>query len=281
MSTELENLQKKIITIASTIDSFCKDNDINYMLCGGTLLGSARHEGFIPWDDDFDIAMPREDFEKFLRCWKDTNDLSIITTNDQQYYKIATPAKIFDVNTRVQEVGEVSNGMPEFNPYGIFIDIFPLDLYPNNFFGKLMNKYWGKVLLAKQQSKFPMYERPPYFRLMLFFMKLFPQVALNKINNKLISIIKNSKCDSKFIGYGVDTPYDDLITGPENILPFQRDCLFDGHYFSGPNKKEVYLETRYGDYMELPPLESRFQHIEKVMEINYKNDSVINRHKKQ
>ena len=280
MSTELDELQKKILNIAIEFDTFCKKNNIEYMLCGGTLLGSVRHQGFIPWDDDFDVAMSRDNFEKFIKVWSNTKKLALITTSDKHYYKIATPAKIYDVDTRVQEVDELNNGMPEFNPYGIFIDIFPLDYYPDNFIGNALNCYWGKFILAKQQSNFPMYDRKFSFRCMLWIMKFIPECFIKRITSKLISFLKNNKNNKKFVGYGVDTPFDNLIADEHDIYPVQYNCDFSTCVFSGPYNKKSYLSMRFGDYMELPPLNSRVQHIQKIMIINYENENVIGRHTK-
>ena len=66
---ELREIQKSMLDIAVYFDEFCREHDLQYVICGGSLLGAVRHKNFIPWDDDFDVAMPRDDFNKWLQIW--------------------------------------------------------------------------------------------------------------------------------------------------------------------------------------------------------------------
>ena len=121
--TELEELHQIETDILTAIDEICRKENIRYYLAGGTLLGAVRHKGFIPWDDDIDIAMPRDDYERFLK---------VMRKGAHPYYKILaleykedypyTFAKVVDTRTRLQE--EIGKDLPEM---GVFIDIFPLD----------------------------------------------------------------------------------------------------------------------------------------------------------
>ena len=271
---ELNEIQENMFEIASYFDGFCDKNKLDYMICGGTLLGSVRHADFIPWDDDFDVLMPREDFNKLLLMWKENDKYSLITTEDKEYYKVGTPAKIYIKNTRVSEVGEVNDGMPEFNPYGIFIDIFPADKYPDTILGRVINKYWGKILLCKQFSMFPMKSRKLHFRLLLLPFKIVPSFLLKIITKKIINYFNKNKVNYK-LGYGIDTTFDNLWLDDKKLFPSEKKYNIKNRLFNGPIDYDLYLSSRFGDYMIMPPKEKQAQHIIKVSKIIYENENVI------
>lgn len=122
----LQKLHAEILRIMDEIHRVCTKNGLTYYLVGGTLLGAVRHQGFIPWDDDLDIAMPRADFDRFIHiAEKELGSefyLNWITTNPK--YWLFFP-KICLRNTTFDE-GVIKKDIP----MGIFIDIFPLDLSP-------------------------------------------------------------------------------------------------------------------------------------------------------
>ena len=118
---EIKNYQ---ISILKAIDSFCKDKNITYFLSGGTLLGAARHAGYIPWDDDLDLMMPREDYDRFTNEFKNEylKIYSLATVSDCRFPFM----KVYDKRTLVAE-DSFKNEMV----YGVFVDIFPLDKAPS------------------------------------------------------------------------------------------------------------------------------------------------------
>ena len=142
---EIKDIQ---LDILKDVDSFCEKNNIRYYLAGGTLLGAIRHKGFIPWDDDIDIIMPRPDYIKFIQGYENECDknykLTSIDNNKQHLY---TFAKIFDMRTlKIEDSISYNNK----NMDGIGIDIFPMDGLPQNI--ESSNK-----LFAKQKKWFRLY----------------------------------------------------------------------------------------------------------------------------
>ena len=267
---DLELLHEEMLNIALLFDSFCEEHGLNYMVCGGSLLGAVRHKGFIPWDDDFDVAMPRTDFLKFLDLWRDSDSYALIKIGDPGYYK-QVPAKIFLKGTRVSEINEENNGMQEFNPYGIFLDIFVLDEYPDNFIGHVINKYVGKLMLAKVMSNFHQKNRPLLVRTCIKLFRIIPVSVLNWVVRTSLHYITKSykgECNT-FIGYGAEIPIADLTLAPNHIFPLKRKCKINGHYFFGPSAPDEYLSHRFGDYWKLPPLNERKRHI---LRIKYETD---------
>lgn len=266
----LKKLQNKMLNLAVLFDDFCKVNDLDYAMCGGTLIGAVRHSGFIPWDDDFDVIMPRHDFNKFLKLWEDTEGVALITTKDKGYHKVGTPAKLYFTDTRVAEINEFENGMPEFNPYGIFIDIFPVDKYPDSKLSMLINKYWGRLLLLKGMSFFHMAKKKKdkSFRLAVFLVKFLPSKLLSMIDKVVASYIEKSETKTCKVGYGRETPFNNLWLDYSDVWPAKRDLSFEGHMFKSPRDSDKYLKSRFGDYMVLPPVDSRYKHVVKVAEVH-------------
>lgn len=259
-----------MLDLAIQFDKFCSVNNLEYAICGGTLIGAVRHKGFIPWDDDFDVIMPRKDFQYFLKNWVNTKDVSIISIGDKGYNKVGTPAKLFLTDTRVSEKDEFENGMPEFNNYGIFIDIFPVDVYPDTKISKLINRFWGKFLLLKKMSKFHMSEKKKnmFFKISLFAVKIFPSTLIFAIDNYLAKYIENKNYLKFKVGYGRETPIHNLWLNYEDIWPSKKEFDFECYSFKSPKNSHRYLESRFGDYMKVPNKDERLNHIIKIAEIH-------------
>lgn len=121
-SETVEKMQSVVYDILCEIDSFCKHNDIKYFLSGGTCLGAVRHQGFIPWDDDGDIMMPRDDYEKFISTFaaSTSSRFKIITLDNNKECNLPY-ARVWDPNTRVIHK---TVSCPEI---GVSVDVFPID----------------------------------------------------------------------------------------------------------------------------------------------------------
>lgn len=120
---ETEEMKKLELDMLIDVAKFCDENDIRYYLSGGTLLGAVRHKGFIPWDDDIDISMPRPDYLKFVSTYNGSSEFYQVQSieNNDKYWR--TFAKVFDTRTYLKED---AIRMPK-DGNGVFIDIFPID----------------------------------------------------------------------------------------------------------------------------------------------------------
>lgn len=248
----LDKLHGEILTIMDDIHRVCQEQNLRYYLTGGTLLGAARHGGFIPWDDDLDIVMPRDDFEKFIKGaekWLSSDySLEWITTNTQYVYYFA---KITKKNTLFLE-------FPYLKRMGIFVDVFPIDSSSNNaillytkknLITKLINIMWHKV----KKDFFPSY----------WFMWLPSKVLSFNCIHRMVKSIASS---SMIFQTGYYANYGSQYSIRKQTMPKEwwghgKQILFQGHHYIIPTESKKILRSIFGEnYMELPPENKRRCH---------------------
>ena len=273
---ELQHLHKVEIEILDEIDRICRKNNINYCLAGGTLLGAVRHGGFIPWDDDLDVAMPRDDYEKFIDVCK--SELS----DDFYLHSIETDKTYWNAFIKIRKKHTI---FEEINisglrcDTGIYVDIFPLDdatavdsvqkRIVTQLIKEISALYLFKIGFFKKHYCKP--SRKVIYRIL----SIIPTVKLHKIQTKLMKRFK-SNSSKYFINYGSN--YNPIKqTMPKEIyMPF-KEISFEGKMYFAPNDTDYFLKRIYGEnYMELPPAEKRITHnpIKLVFDtrINNEND---------
>ena len=124
----LQEQRQCLVDMVEYIDQVCQKNDIKYAMMFGTLLGAVRHQGFIPWDDDIDLAVLRDDYNKMKKIFNESKDKRYIFLDNLDDQKYVSPwAKIIDTKTYILE-----NGQRQSDNYGMFIDIFPYDKHPKS-----------------------------------------------------------------------------------------------------------------------------------------------------
>lgn len=252
--------QKVMLEILLEVHRVCIENDIVYWLEGGTLLGSVRHGGFIPWDDDIDISMDRYNYNKFLAvAGKSLRKGFFLQTRTTDKAFPLELAKVRRDNTLLIETGETGE-----EPYhhGIFIDIIPNAYYNSEFFTKWMR--WS-VLVKDRKKK---YKKGSLKRLLV---TLYTNIILclpaevSKFIRKWLSNHKEYFLDKndKFLSHGLEFGFI-RDTETKDILPVKLGT-FEGYSFYVPNNPHNYLVKYYGeDYMQLPPAENRIIHNQKI-----------------
>ena len=254
----LNKLQQEELLILKKVDYVCKKNNINYFLVGGTLLGTVRHKGFIPWDDDLDIGMLRKDFNKFLNvCQDELGDqflLDWFSTNKNYWLPFA---KIRLKNTIYQEYYMQNN----CELMGIWLDIFPIDNASkkhNNwqkfqFFFTMILKF----ALAEKQGITMINNK--FKRILLKTFCLLPKRFILWLQLKIMTFNKND--NSKYlINLGSQYGYKKQTHLREKYFPV-KELEFNGKKYPVPNDYDYVLTKIYGpNYMELPPLEKRITH---------------------
>lgn len=254
---KLHTVQTKIL---DKIVEICEINSLEYFLIGGTLLGAVRHQGFIPWDDDLDISMPRKDYEIFLKiCNRYLGDdffLDSSGTNNRYWLPFA---KIRMKNTIYQE-----NLLEYYKGYeGIWVDIFPLDNASEEI-SKLQEIQF--YLFGKVKSVIAYNSKISYIRsenpIKVFGYKicsLIPNKIWFIIQKKIMMMNKDEK-SSYFVNLGSQYGIKKQTHLKSKYLPSKK-IKFEGKPYNVPNDCNYVLTKIYGsDYMELPPVEKRVTH---------------------
>lgn len=133
---KMSEVQKYMLNILKELVSIFDEHDIKYYMIGGTLLGAIRHKGYIPWDDDIDLAIPRDDYDRFLEIANDIlpNSLTLRTYDDESYHHYYF-ARIVDTRYKILRMGSVKEREEE-----LWIDLFPLDGLPRNTVKRVIHK---------------------------------------------------------------------------------------------------------------------------------------------
>jgi len=254
MKVNVKQAQQIMLEILIEVDRICKKYNIDYWLDHGTLLGAVRHKGFIPWDDDLDITMLREDYEKFLQvASKEFNSKYFLQTQESdKFYKNFFTKIRYENSLYIEK--EENNRKIKYHQ-GIFIDIFPVNCIRKN---KL------KLFIYKSLVSFSK----------LFHNRFFKNILITKFFVKLINTFHCTdfnKCNFLVSG-GENMHY--VIHIPKNYVFPLKHIQFEGYDFPVPNKYDLYLKSIFGDnYMQLPPKNKRKSHAVKICikEVNEKN----------
>lgn len=256
-STTLRQIQMIQLEMLVEVDRICKKHNIRYNIIAGTLLGAVRHSGYIPWDDDADIALLRPEYEKFRYICKTELDKKRFYFQDDRntrgyrwgYGKIRRKNTLF--------LREHQEHMPY--KQGIFIDVFPLDNVPDNYFLRSVQNFecfcvrkvlWSKVGKVAEKSfwkrqVYKLLDNIPENRVLLYYHKMIHRA--NRKRTRMVRIL--------------------LFPTPNNEYGYYRcwyenskDTIFEGKVFQGIKDYDSYLNFKFGNYMELPPKEMRKVH---------------------
>ena len=257
-----KSLKKIELDMLVALDEVCKKINVTYFLAEGTLLGAIRHKGFIPWDDDIDVCMLRKDYEKFLSIGQQylPAEIFIQTYDTDQEYSLGF-CKLRNTDTTYIET---SASRQEIN-HGIFIDIFPVDYYPENRIKAAILEFKRKFLTYRITDAFYFSEVPKY-SFVGRLLRTLSRIAYPSARTALIKrdkLFKSVKESSLVCNYG-------STWGKKEIMSYKvyhdsMDVEFEGHKLKAPIEADQYLRNLYGDYMELPPVEKRVGHHDAVI----------------
>lgn len=257
----LQEVHAEDLQILNDIHKFCCDNCINYSLAYGTLLGAIRHGGFIPWDDDIDIMMPRKDFEKFCMLYKGRRYQLICSGNDKNCW--IAYAKVCDMDRTV-----VLNSSWTTQKTGAWVDIFPIDGAEDDYqlfckrYMSIANK-WIKLFKNRIINRGVNDENSSKMNYLICLLDKLHLTCINRrwANYRLRYINKAAQ----MVPFG-DTEHcsqmvccDDGVKSYYRIADFQEyvDIPFEGHCFKAISGYQNVLKQLYGEYMTLPPEDKR------------------------
>ncbi len=259
---DLKHLQNILLMILKDFIDFCDEHDIVYFIDGGSALGCVRHQGFIPWDDDIDVMMFRDHYEKFLRYRHEFDDkYEILNMEDYEDY-----CRLFSkISLKGTRTGEVLDRNKDFK-LGIGIDLFVFDNIPNPGFKlKLFTfqfEVFRKILSVHEVTTSDVYlsknkERLGHFLRFVFKLFKIDNNTVKKWGRKLIH--KSKQLDSDYVScFG--TPYG-LYPFDKSIYASFINAKFESLEVNLAGDYEKYLNINFGkDWRELPPVEKRLNH---------------------
>lgn len=270
--SNMDLLHRVDLEIVNEVVRICREHDLKYYMLGGTMLGAIRHKGFIPWDDDIDLGMPREDYEKFLQVAPKelSPHLKVVNyRNDPNFMYYIT--RILDTETRV-----VEERIGNENKYThASIDIFPVDGTPNN--ALLRKVYFFRVLyhralmsLCYKDSIDRKRKRGGAEKALLWVMERIPVEKMTtpyKQKCKIDKLLRSQKVEgSKYIG-NIMGAYRTREIVPAEYYGEGKLYDFEDIQLVGMDMYHEYLTYTYGDYMQLPPEDKRKTHF-KILEIH-------------
>ena len=262
---DIDEIKEVELGVMDYIHNICKEKGINYSLAYGSLLGAVRHRGFIPWDDDLDIALKRDEYDKLYQAiLEDNNSVykAISWENDSRYpYPFF---RVYDSRT-VYENNYIQNDIE----LGICVDVFPFDDY------KDVNKEITKLDMYRRLSVYTLYgirnKEAGIKNIVRYLMLVVFRLTRVKTWNKKLNDCSKAPVDGEYIDYLMESKkYSTKLDA--KALDEVVECKFEDRVYNIPKDYDHILTTIYGsDYMEIPPLEKRIQHDDFVAYIKKEN----------
>lgn len=251
---ELKIIQMDVLEV---VDKFCTENNIRYSLACGSFLGAIRHKGYIPWDDDIDIYIPREDYERFIRTFPDELNHIKVASMERELKWNRAYAQAYDNRTVMDEYANTPVKV------GVYIDIYPIDNVPDSDVEWLRYNKLRRSLIRTYELKYiPIrWDRSIVKNIILILGKalLFP------VSSRRMAMLIN-RWAQRYNGKGYSRSFE-CVQGMLQKRPFKSSLMkeftrtpFEGRQFLIMKDYDAYLSNAYGNYMQLPPKEKQVPH---------------------
>ena len=252
---DLAGIHAALTEILADVDSFCRENGLRYSMAYGTLLGAVRHKGFIPWDDDIDIMMPRPDFKRFTETYgRKGPDRCLYGSTEEGHRFISAFAKVED--TRTVSIERKRKGIFSF---GLNLDIFPVDGAPED--PAAQQEFARKTATLRNRVYF---SQNPWFPLS-FHKPLVPMLQAHRYSPEAWF----RRCEDYLSQYPVESSrFAGPLSGgmkmkeiyPKEMFDHYIDLPFEGRMFKAVADWDLFLRQQYGDYMQIPPASKQITH---------------------
>ncbi len=253
---QLKKLQNVELELLIEFDRICRKHNIIYSIYGGTLLGAVRHKGFIPWDDDADVAISRAEYNKFLAVIDkelDPNEYYYHNMNLTKGYRWGY-GKLRRKNTEFVRINQ------EYMPYeqGIFMDVFVFDNVPDNYILRAICNFQAFLYRKALYSRVGVHTTTGKSRLAFKVLNLIPEESLKKSYNRFVK--RRNRKHTNWVKCLTWPAYNKAYGSERYWLEDTIDIDFEGHMLKACREYDRFLTFKYGDYMTLPPVSERKVH---------------------
>ena len=265
MKNDNKKVQEMTLDLLKEFIRICKDNNLTYFVSGGSLIGVMRHKGFIPWDDDIDIVMPRNDYNKFIEIMHKLNNDKIGIcdryTNKEWHYDLCQFINK-DVEIEIDLAAEKRKA-------NVWIDVFPLDGLPNKRIKRwfrikhiLFLRY--KIQIANIDKQIDCHRKRPWYEKIVIricsIIKIGRLFNIDKNLDKLEKTLQKSNYyESNYVGNMLGR-YREREVVPRRYFGTPTIGVFEKEKVNIPEQSDNLLKCLYGDYMKLPPENERVGH---------------------
>lgn len=275
---ESASLKKCILGVYKAVVSLCEENGLVYMLAGGSCLGAVRHQGFIPWDDDLDMMMPRLDYQKLVDLLKQgaLGDDYSYTYPDGIHDGPSMFLKVYRNDTVLMGLGGENSPYPQ----KVFIDVFPLDGMPKSLFARKIKGFLANMLrltanMVSETGKLSEEEKVFYSQNT----DLKRMVQVRRFLGRLLAVYPHRKWIYLFDKFVNNPDMSGMVGIPTGRKLYNGEVFpakvffpvsygrFEENHVPLPGETDIYLKNLYNDYMELPPIEKRERHFFKDIKL--------------
>lgn len=268
-NSQLRALQLVELEIMKIFVNICERHQLRYIMIGGTMLGAIRHKGFIPWDDDIDVGMPRADYEKFLQIVRAElpADYDFLNYKQNPEY-LRYFSRIVDTRVKVTNASYTDTLVEH-----AWIDIFPLDGMPKRRIAQLAHfwhmtawKFFYHASCFDQLVNLNRAGRPLYQKVLIKFMqvtKIGSRLDTRKLMGRIEKLLTKYSCDDCDYGISLFGAYMLREIMPKSVVGTGALYPFEDSAFVGPADYDRFLTLLYGDYMT-PPTDKNKHTIEKI-----------------
>lgn len=269
---QLKQIQQVQLTIMDEVHRVCVEHDLKYYMIGGTALGAIRHNGFIPWDPDIDIAMPREDYEKFVTVYSKELKKGYSCHDYRTDRRHFSPHALVALdNSRIRFRNTGRSPFLTFGDYGIYVDILPLDRVPDDI--SLRKKHEKQLLSIKKWRNYKVCRTSATNSWLMVEAKVLLSLLMP------VSLYRLSKWQQDIAQKYNALPVDDAkdICSTLSHYKYEKLCMpasvwgsptlytFEDRKYYGQEQITKYLEMLFGDYMKLPSEEQRNANLQNMI----------------